>query len=95
VQPSEVARNGSVLPILLIDLLLYSFAGRNEIRPAFPGGDDAKALAIFGEPSEEAQEALTGLNPTYLGFLGRFWPAEPYGAGEGLERCPLCRTRHA
>src|SRR5215213_9547555 len=29
-------------------------------------------LIVFGTPSEEAKQALSGFNPTYLGFFGGF-----------------------
>ena len=38
----------------------------------FMGAMTPTRLTVFGAPSEEAKQALSGLNPTYLGFLGGF-----------------------
>jgi quinol monooxygenase YgiN len=40
--------------------------------PRFLAAMTPTRLTVFGDPSEEARQALAGLNPTYLGFLGGF-----------------------
>jgi quinol monooxygenase YgiN len=40
--------------------------------PRFFAAMAPSRLTVFGDPSEEARQALAGLNPTYLGFLGGF-----------------------
>jgi quinol monooxygenase YgiN len=40
--------------------------------PRFLAAMAPSRLTVFGDPSEEARQALDGLNPTYLGFLGGF-----------------------
>jgi quinol monooxygenase YgiN len=40
--------------------------------PRFLAAMAPSRLTVFGDPSEEARQALAGFNPTYLGFLGGF-----------------------
>ena len=40
--------------------------------PRFLAAMAPTRFAVFGDPSEEARQALAGFNPTYLGFLGGF-----------------------
>jgi quinol monooxygenase YgiN len=40
--------------------------------PRFLAAMAPTRLTVFGDPSEEARQALAGLTPTYLGFLGGF-----------------------
>jgi quinol monooxygenase YgiN len=38
----------------------------------FLGAMTPTRLTVFGSPSDEAQQALAGLNPSYLAFFGGF-----------------------
>jgi quinol monooxygenase YgiN len=40
--------------------------------PRFFAAMAPSRLTVFGDPSEEARQALAELNPVYLGFLGGF-----------------------
>jgi quinol monooxygenase YgiN len=40
--------------------------------PRFLDSMTPTRLTVFGDPSEEARQALAGFSPTFLGFLGGF-----------------------
>ena len=40
--------------------------------PRFLAAMTPTRFTVFGDPSEEARQAMAGFNPTYLGYLGGF-----------------------
>lgn len=55
------------------DALLAHFRGFLEkFSDRFSASVDLKRFSVYGEPSDEAREALAALSPIYLGTLGGF-----------------------
>jgi quinol monooxygenase YgiN len=55
------------------DALVTHFQGfLDKFAERFSASVDLKRFSVYGEPSDEAREALAGLNPIYLGTLGGF-----------------------
>ena len=53
-------------------VLVHMATFGEKFAPRFLAAMTPTRLTVFGDPSEEARQALGGLNPTYLGFLGGF-----------------------
>jgi quinol monooxygenase YgiN len=53
-------------------VLAHMATFRERFAPRFLAAMAPSRLTVLRDPSEEARQALAGLNPTYLGFLGGF-----------------------